>query len=71
MEGDEDPGVTGRLRLIDTFIEQILLTLAGCSQPSSDPDVRGKLGDKFPAIKAPLRGALEAFPFIKELGLII
>ena len=43
-------------------------TLGDCSHPSSAPYVRGKLREEF-AATGPIRGPLEAFPFVIGLGL--
>lgn len=67
MGGEDDPVGIGRLRLLVAPIEWILFTPGDCSQPSSAPDVRGKLRDEF-AATGPVRGPLEAFPFIIGLG---
>ena len=68
MGGEDDPVGMRRLRLLVALIECIFLTLGGCSHLSSAPYVRGKLREEFAAI-GPVRGPLEAFPFIIGLGL--
>ena len=68
MDG-EDPEVIARLRLLAPPTEWILLAPGDGSQFSCAPETRGILGDEFAIAAEPLRGALEAFPFVTGLGL--
>lgn len=69
MGEEDDPEGIARLLESAPPIELILLALGVCSQFSGASEIRGVFGDDLATFAEPLRGALEAFPFVTGLEL--
>lgn len=68
MGGEDDPAGNGRLRLLAPPTERFFTEFGACSQLSRVPGTREAVEAELFATREPLRGALEAFPFVIGLG---